>query len=367
MAKPPDSTSKDDDELKITLSTTTCLVEKFQSALTKIPESQEIESSITDPLQVLETAASLIRAHAVKLTLLATNKPFTPSAICKVLREASTVALPTIMAARETIQPDLWTGSFVKEVSHRIGRLLEGFRNLLALIPHQVSAMAQKVPGKVGNESRDVMMSTGILWEACDALQSIKKQGLAGILVKKATEWQDTVKDAIEELKDWQEEGEDDNEEGEDDSGVFSDEKEDIYDDIDQAFKAEKLPQDATELREHLANCLGKLRLIQSLFTAVIKRRLKTAQTPEFSAVNKNQDYSRLEVTIQQLSLIPDEVDEVAARFYQHDSDGAKIYLSKCIGHARTACESIRLTPQGKPDIFTEWSDKWAEIIDANG
>ncbi|TIA45963.1 hypothetical protein D6C83_05600 [Aureobasidium pullulans] len=60
-----------------------------------------------NPLHVLRDSATLLKAHTTKLALLLINKPFTPTAVTSVLRDATQTCLPAMMSAVELCRPDL--------------------------------------------------------------------------------------------------------------------------------------------------------------------------------------------------------------------------------------------------------------------
>ncbi|KAF1987156.1 hypothetical protein K402DRAFT_375751 [Aulographum hederae CBS 113979] len=293
-------------------------------------------------LSVLKDAASLLRAHTTKLSLLAINKPFTPSAIEKVLKEIQGTCLPAMMGAVEACTVERWGACVRGEVVGNVGRALRA-RN------KEILATASE-KGQNGEEQRnkEVLATTGLVWEACDALVGLQKLGVVGLVIQKAENYRGALADALDELKEWGEDEEDEDEEENDDG--FS---EDGF-----GMEAEnKMPKGDSRLRELLDESLKKIRLVETLFKAISKRRLKSVPTPDCPT-------QKLDKLMGLLKKIPDDVDDLANAFYQLDSNQAEALLRGCVKDAKAVSEVVSVDWKGERDAFTEWAGKWREIID---
>lgn len=207
--------------------------------------------------------------------------------------------------------------------------------------------------------SRDTLASTGVGWEACEGLIELAGMGLRGLVVKRAEEWRDMVKDAVEELKEWGEEGDDDD--GEEDDEF---EEDGIQDIIQEMFGANKLPRGHEELRVQLEMTLKKLKLVVTLYQAIIKRRLKTL--PSLSDIDPEITH-RVDELMPALKGLPDKVDEIASSFYEIDGVQAQESLDSLCDEA---CGAVRLVSQnwlGQEDEFSGWSSKWLDVLDKTG
>ena len=134
-------------------------------------------------------------------------------------------------------------------------------------------------------------------------------------------------------------------------------------DSVDDIFHAaNSMPKDDPELRELVDSAEGKLKKIVLLYTALIKRRMKTfkADLDDDSSVSR---VKRLDEIMEHLKQIPDLVDDLASQFYDLDDQEAKIALDKCISQARDAGDLARLDWSQKEDEFTAWKSKWEEAI----
>ncbi|KAK4619313.1 hypothetical protein CLAFUW4_11668 [Fulvia fulva] len=333
------------------IASTLALVKQFRPSISTASTTPAIDNP-PNPLRVLRDSASLLKAHTTKVSLLAINKPFTPSAITKVLRDLTSTCLPAMMSAVQicTQEKASYSTLVEKEVQARVSRVFREMENLL----NELQSIAN---GGSAPARRDSLSSTGVVWESCDALIELEKMGLAGLAVKKAEQYRDAVKDAIEELQEWKE-GEDLDNEGVDelldgdDEGIDGDA--DLMEDIFNA--ANSLPKDRPELKELVEQAEGKLKKIVLLFNALIRRRLKPFEDGEKGKVKA------LDAVVEMLRSVQKDVDDLANCFYELNEEDVKVALETCVGHAKEACKIAKLK-DGKEDEFTTWSQKWEEAI----
>ncbi|KAI5199017.1 hypothetical protein AUEXF2481DRAFT_3383 [Aureobasidium subglaciale EXF-2481] len=316
-----------------------------------------------NPLHVLRDSATLLKAHTTKLALLLINKPFTPTAVTTVLRDATQTCLPAMMSAVELCRPDIWGVFLHHQVVAKVRTVM---REMVSFL-EEVLDVARQVD--TANHSKDTLASTGVLWEACDALVQLDSTGIAGLAVLKAQELRDTINDAIEELKEWEEgdgddDDEDDDDEDDDDAdSTTSDDKEerDDQDEFDDMFSAaNRLPKDRTDLKERLQTAADKLKKIQFLYAAITKRRLKTF-TPDIAARKVN--ILTLDKLMHLLKELPESVDDLANAFYELDADQVDTILASCVANACSAADLLKTDWNGKDDEFTAWVTKWTSIV----
>lgn len=230
----------------------------------------------------------------------------------------------------------------------------------------------KKDEGPTESEKQDVLATTGVVWEACDALLKACEDGVVGLVVKRVEEWRGTLLDAVEELKEW---GEDVEDEEEENKVEDSDEEDRGFGDEDDIFgAANKLGKGDKELKELLDTSVKKLKMVCMLYQALIKRRLKTFPKTSTVAATTNGDasgstsdsLSKLDELMGQLKGIPETVDDLASTFYDLDGDEAKQTLDKCCKEAKTAAQLVKQSWAGKDDEFTAWSDKWVGALEAS-
>ena len=346
------------------ISSTLTLLGQFTTALkptgspTNANTTERIENP-PSPLRVLSDSAKLVKAHTTKLSLLAINKPFTPSAIHKVLKELSGTCLPAMMSAVQICEQEkaIWSGVLSKEVQARVRRVFKEMEMLLG----EVRSIA------AGNDGvgRDSLSSTGIVWESCDALIELEQLRLPGLVSQKAEQYRETIKDAIQELQEWTE-GDDLDSEGRidglldsDDEGVDGDK-----DSIEDIFNAaNSMPKDRPDLKALVEEADGKLKKIVLLYQALGKRRIRIFNHPLDANEENEGNISRLDVLMVHLRKIPHQVDEFASNLYDLDEPTARATLKRSVDEAKAACKEMELDWSRQEDAFTEWLKKWNAAI----
>ncbi|KAK7714910.1 hypothetical protein SLS57_006982 [Botryosphaeria dothidea] len=359
-SKPADLTALVD----LTNSTSTLLAQ-FLSNLSPTPTAAASSPEPLDPtidaLALLKDSATLLKAHTTKLSLLLLNKPFTATAITKVLREMSASVLPAMMGGAQLVQQKAAARAIPaiveKEVCARVRRIMGAVAEEVV----EVRGMTERVidegngGGKAvdGREGRDTLSSTGLVWEACDALIEVHAQGVVGVVVKKVEMWRATLLDAVEELKEWGEEDEDDDEE-EDDFGS-NDEKDSVE---DMFSGGDKLGKGNEELRAQLDASLKKIKTVTVLYQALVKRRIKTYPGKDAKA-------ETLDQLLETLQAIPDLVDDMASAFYDLNAEQAKKVFTTISTDAVRASDLVKQSWDGKDDEFTAWATKFQSAINA--
>ncbi|KAI9797291.1 MAG: hypothetical protein M1833_005587 [Piccolia ochrophora] len=370
--------------LKLTVSTTSTLISQFQSSLTAnaTDKPQSIENASTppstadpapphDPIPLIHTSATLVKAHTTKLSLLILNRPFTPSALSTVLRELSTGALPLLLTAVEACDPSVFTHLFHKELRACTQRLLQDLASLVGEIPLDV-ASASKASGSASGEG-STLPTTGLVWSACDALTTLASQGISGLLVRKAQEYRDLLADAIAELDEWSKE---ESEAADDDDDVEDSEKEDdpISDNATDnvlAFGADSGPPPES-IRPLLKTSLTRLTFIKHLYTAIIKHRLRSIPSPQShvsATISSTPPFvTTVDKAMRSLCEIPEETDELANAFYEHDAETADTLLKHCVSLAQDAAKTLHDGWQGaaeasSKDAFRAWVEMWTRLV----
>lgn len=358
---PPAST--DLKALNTLISSTQAVLAQFTASLAdSAPKTTERIPNPPNPLQVFSDAARLVKAHVTKLSLLVINKPFTPSAVTKVLRELSGTCLPALISGVQICQQDkaTWSELVGREAQQRTRRV---FRELETLL-QEISSVAQGAEAGTSG-GRDSLSATGVVWESCDSLAQLNTLGVAGLAVQKAEQWRDTIKDAIEELQEWAE-GEDLETEGQTDALLDSDDEgvagED-NDSLDDLFNAaNSMPADRPELKELVERAVEKLKKVDILYKALVKRRLK-AYKHVAAEGDKKSSAEYLDELMDELKALPDAVDDMASNFYDLDEEAAKSALDDCVKKASETARLAELGYDGNTDEFSAWSKKWIEAV----
>lgn len=346
------------------LTSTLILLVQFSTSLTQVtatPSPAERIDNPPDPLHILADAAKLVKAHTTKLSLLAINKPFTPSAITKVLQELTATCLPAMVSAVQICENEKATSGALmgKEVQSRVRRVFKELETLLGEV--KSIAAGKTVPGR-----RDTLGSTGVVWESCDALVELEKLGLGGLALQKAQQYQETIKDALVELQEWKEgedldfEGHSDKLADSDDEGVDGDRNT-----LDDIFNAQNsMPKDRPELEALVDEAAGKLKKVVILYQAMAKRRIKGFDISKMDGKDKRKAVSQLDELVVLLRKLPHQVDDMIGKFYELDEDAARTALGSIINNAKAACEQMDHNWTGAEDEFSLWLKKWIAAVD---
>lgn len=378
-----DKAAKAQKELDTVVQAAVALSQQLQTALTAIhrdptttalPESKDDAAADTnriDPLALARDAATLIRAHATKLSLLLVNEPFTPSAITAVVRELTSAAIPSLAASLESCPPHVYTAAYRKELAFRCRIVLLELSQLLEKVPRDGKSLSSKEQGFAGGKGSIAL--TGLVWTACDETISLANKGVGGFFVSKVEEWRDTLKDVLEELKEWgDEEPDDDDDEqtGEDD---LDDEPQTTQEMLDDFMNSgQTIPRsDPDKIRPRLETSLKRLRLVTLLYQAIVKRRLKKLppipQTPAQPSTSGGSDAAkaakaipeRLDEAAKLLALLPDRFGDLAAAFYELSPVEIDQAMDQCFLDAFAASELLSRSWEGAQDEFTEWTEKF--------
>lgn len=385
-----DKAAKAQKELDTVVQAATALSQQLQTALaaihrdpttTALPESKDDDDDAADadknridPLALARDAATLIRAHATKLSLLLVNEPFTPSAITSVVRELTSAAVPSLAASLESCPPHVYTAAYRRELAFRCRIVLLELSQLLGKVPKDGKSLSSKEQGFAGGKGSIAL--TGLLWSACDETISLANKGVGGFFVGKVEEWRDTLKDVLEELKEWgdeepdEDESEDDEQAGEDD---LDDEPQSTQEMLDELMNSGRtIPRsDPDKIRPRLETSLKRLRLVTLLYQAIVKRRLKKlppiSQTPGQPSTSEGSDATkatkaipeRLDEAAKLLALLPDRFGDLAAAFYELSPVDIDQAMDQCFLDAFAASELLSRSWEGAQDEFTEWTEKF--------
>ncbi|KAL4987168.1 hypothetical protein BDW68DRAFT_113333 [Aspergillus falconensis] len=352
--------------LQVVHKTTLALIEQFQFTLsTTQPNSgpaKSEENQNLDPLPLLSASSTALKSHVTKLSLLAINLPFTPSAVATTLSTLNESVLPSLVTAALLVTPDTHTRAFQSEI-----RVLTGIalKELLLLVK-KVQVIGEEKADKKSLEQGEkdaVTAVAGRVWDACDVLIDVAAKGVVGFVVRRVEEYRDLVRDAVEEIEEW-----DPDEEGDD----FFD---DLLDDGDNheagaGGEDEEEPDEegSAVLHARKKNALRILKTVAQIYPALIANRLKKVPVPLAPS-----NIGILESLLKTLQQIPDHIDEVAGALYEADLDKYTRQLRKTQDSASKAIKLV-VSPwelkqtandqENGGDKFTAWSKTWTKVIE---
>lgn len=348
--------------LKSTVETTTSLIAQLQTTAPAVESSDESKTRGMNALDLAHDTASLIKAHSTKLSLLIINKPFTATAITTVLRELVTGALPGLASAVQLCTTAKYTKAMSAELQWRAKKVFVEFGTLVKAIPLDGQILSEDAKNGTGKiKGKGSLASTGVVWDACDGVTALKSLGVAGLVIKKAEEYRDLLKDALEELQEWGEEecddDESDGEEGEDNDAQAA---------VDNIFGSQRHipPEDPEKMRPRLESSQKRLRLVITMYTAVIKRRFKTLphlphpELPPELKEKANEDpgiVTCLDEVLEVMKKIPDITDELASAFYELNGEEIDKRMDECFFQGFAAAELLLKNWEGQKDEFTIW------------
>ncbi|GAW17644.1 hypothetical protein ANO14919_071040 [Xylariales sp. No.14919] len=373
---PPKAADGSLESLKTLVQSTISLITQFENSLhavafdkpdssTPLPTRDAADAAgSVDALSLAHDSASLVKAHTTKLSLLIINEPFTPSAIAKVLRELVAGPIPAIATAVQLCTTDAYTTIVRQDLAWRCYRVLKELRGLVEVIPLDGKILpADRKNGANGDKGS--MVTTGVIWAACDDVILLKKLGIAGLLVQKAEEYKDTLEDVLEELREWSEEVEEENEDDdEEDENVqqITDGLQNTHVStqqmIDELMTSQRIPRnDPDKIRERLDSCLKRLRLTTLLYSALIQRRIKAL--PPLPTEQATPIVRRLDEVYPILKGLPHHFGDLACAFYDLDTGAIDKAMDSCFSDAFAAAEILKTPWSGTQDRFTEWAGKF--------
>jgi hypothetical protein len=359
MAESSKSLELELEKLKTTVQTTSALIAQLSASA--VPAKDATTSNV-NVLDLAHDTASLIRAHATKLSLLIINKPFTASAINKVLRELVAGPLPGLASAVELCHATRYTNAVSAELQYRAGIIFQELGTFIKVIPLDGQILSDDAKnGTAKGKGKGSLVATGTLWEACDAVIELRNLGVAGVVIKKADEYRALLKDALEELQEWGEEESD----GENDEDGFQsgDEADAAQAAVDMMFGSQRhIPsEDPDKIRPRLESSLKRLRLLILMYQAVVKRRFKTLPPLPPSEVTSGNSKPELDIVnsldevLKILKKIPDVTDELASSFYELDAIEIDKCMDQCFFTGFAVAELLIKNWEGKTDEFSNW------------
>ncbi|PYI12079.1 hypothetical protein BO78DRAFT_392755 [Aspergillus sclerotiicarbonarius CBS 121057] len=347
-------------KLQVTLTTSLTLLEQFRGAISSpIGDVTSAELSGKDALPLLSASATTLKSQATKLSLVAINSPFTPSAVTTVLSAVNESVLPSLVTAALLVTPADHTKAFQTEVRVLVQTTLKETTALLQEVQNiaKKDEEAQKKEGDLSQSEKDaVTIAAGRLWESCDALIDLAAKGVVGFVIRRVEEWRDLVRDAVQEIEEWDpdEEGDEFFDELLSDDGKADDGSEEDEDEDTAALHAQK------------KSILRVLKPVSQIYPAIVANRLKKTS-------NASASVGKLESLMKELQQIPGHVDEIAGALYEANLEGSVQHLRKTKDCAVKAVDLATLpldvtgsadTQQGKEDKFTAWARTWLKVME---
>lgn len=324
------------------------VLKSFEAGL-KTPVVYPLKNTAADPPQnpllLLSSAASILKAQTTKLSLLVLNSPFTPSAITNILNSLSASCLPALMTALELCSPGTHSALLHNHMRTLLSRAIQAFSALLAAIPRQdneCNSITHQRRGKI-------LAATGMLWETCDGMTQLASTGLSALAIEKLDTFNSLLKDAIVELEEW------DPNKDEDDPDTGSN--------PDDSDPLPVLPSQTLQLQHLTLRILHQIRLI---YPAIKKRRLRTFPPLTLLSSSPPPSPSQIEtidIILTALADFSSAADELACALYSHNNKEVLRLLSCMRAQACDCIYSVMMDWRGEEDFFSIWAKKWVEVI----
>lgn len=318
-----------------------------------------------NPLAVLSDASKILKAQTTKLTLLLLNKPFSPGEIAHIINALANSCLPALVTVLDLCPGHRYTHFLRRHISACLSSIWRELLALLGSIPRDEESV-----GKL--ESEGPLLSTGVLWEACDQLVKTGVDGVVPVGSDAIKESQALLQDAIDELDEWDPEGDEEDDSEDDDD----DDKDNDADDTkstpavytpttsdDEALTVGMRKTTLNPMIETKARALKHLRLVRLLYPAFTKHRIKTFQNIDCStnesALPSIANVKIFDSILQQTRAFTEEADEIAGALYSGDREEVDRRLQLLMAKAKSCVITSRLSYDGNADPFSEWSQKW--------
>ncbi|KIV84827.1 hypothetical protein PV11_00581 [Exophiala sideris] len=293
--------------LAATLQTSIILCERFASSLAPnasvdLPPTDDDSPS---PLILLEAAATALKSQATKLSLLAITAPFTPSAVTTCLNSLNESILTSLVTAALLTTPELFTPSYSAECRSLAAALLRDIQSLLRLVEKRNSDGKPKTEVPAGDK-KTITEATGRVWDDCDRLGLMAKEGIPGYVLRKSKQWLDLMKDAVKELEEW------DPEENIDDEDPFGEALSDDEDSNDANDASDDSDRAAISAGVKV-QALKVLNRIPQSIHVVVKQRLEKL---DFKTPASSVQMDQLDTILTRNRHISELIDESAESMY---------------------------------------------------
>jgi hypothetical protein len=352
------------------LDTTSLLAKQFIGSLSSAPTSAETSGDAPCPLALLIASAEALKAQTTKISLLAINSPFTPSAVITVLSALNESVLPCLVTAALLIDSERHTAAFHSETEVLVKTALRELDGLIG----DIKAIALENGRNLNEELKDrVTTSAGRVWGVCDQLILLAKDGVVGFIIRKAKQYFELVKDGIQELREWdpaeERDWDGDSEAGSADEaadgaagqgpGGPTDVDGDAGEDDNEAARLVALKDEKTRTLRVFATAHQIHRSIIPLRLERMGQLSPACAAPLDSLINCLHD-------------IPDLVDEAVGSLYEGDIDTAAQHTRQVADRAKTAITIARDLPtirDGKEeegadnDKFEKWAAVWFKVV----
>ena len=334
--------------LETSLATALALIEQYSAGLSSPDNQESPQSTGPSPLPLIAASALTLKAQTTKLSLLAINTPFTPSAISTVLVPINESVIPSLITGTQLTTSKGFTETLSSELRTHVKDALKDFKVLIEAIIKRSKSSSDLKEG----EKKFITESTGKIWEDCDSLGELASGGIAGIVIKKAQQYKALIEDAIKELEEWDPDEDDD---------PFGD----IGSDGEDGDEADHSADESEATREQKTETLKVFQRVPQCIHVIVKSRLQK-EFPPSPTLKQLENLDRLVTSLETAS---EAVDDAAGAFYDHDLFSAKVFTDKVKARTTEAVDCV-LQPWNldteeatKEDRYIQRARDWIQAV----
>ncbi|WBW73765.1 CCNDBP1-like protein [Schizosaccharomyces osmophilus] len=305
---------------------------KAVGAIDKLDLPVELDNS---PLSMLDSIGEMIHQYTTKLSI-AARPPITKDALEKYSNDMSNMVSPLI-ATLQIYTVEKYGKIVYERLKMHVERILLGIECLLRSVSPKPLAHVTEAW-----KTRGRLVTTGMLWESCEKLQKLGREGALGYVLEEWENFVSMLEDAVSDMEDWKA-GESSNW----DSFGSEDEDEKEGQEEEENLTSEKRTQGQAEFAKQL---LRQLNACKILFISIKKHRLP-----------KTASFLYLDDLYEKMKHTSEAIDEVVGQV-QEDFDNTKDELDLLASCGRELAQTC--ISEFDTDSSTPWYTKWLENWD---
>ncbi|EPX72805.1 uncharacterized protein SOCG_00566 [Schizosaccharomyces octosporus yFS286] len=302
---------------------------KAVSTIDKLNLPVELDNS---PLSMLDSIGEMIHQYTTKLSI-AARPPITKDALEKYSNDMSNMVSPLI-ATLQIYTVDKYGKIIYDRLKMHVERILLGIECLLRSVSPKPLAHVTEAW-----KTRGRLVTTGMLWESCEKLQKLGREGALGYVLEEWENFVSMLEDAVSDMEDWKA-GESSNWDN------FDSEDEDEEEEKENTTSEVRTQEQAESAKQ----LLRQLNACKILFLSIKKHRLP-----------KTASFHYLDDLYEKMKRTSEAIDEVVGQF-QEDFDNTKDELDLFAFCGKELAQTC--ITEFESDSFTAWYTKWLENWD---
>ncbi|KAL3234387.1 Uncharacterized protein RNJ44_03149 [Nakaseomyces bracarensis] len=321
-----------------------------QEALRSIKSQTKLQES--DPLTEVGKLAKILKAYSTKLGIICDPKKLHDNydAAFKELRNYSDSLFYLL-----SLLP-----LFIKEEGEEYAEfLVDNILTQVSSLLNGTEVLCDEIENK-GNENKENrLMSIGMIWAACDAMEAIVKGGNVGILTKKISLSCGLVDDVLNDINEWLEDPQlDDMTLMENDT----DSLEELQEGIDKLSFGEEEERAIERIKDFLTEWQTKIKMIKLLLTSFSKSISMKSNTPIKHVGAKLDQLNKLhQIVVQNLDELISDVFMSGATFEVEEMEESITDLNATLKSMVKIIKEISKQDPKKSKWIDVWQNKFFE------